>query len=67
VLTLNLTGYVTALIRTLKERKLSLACVTEARLVNSGLTVVKGATVFHSGGCYHVNGVALVVYGPLTS
>jgi len=67
VLTLNWTGYVTDLVRTLKEQKLSLTDVTEARLVGRGSTVVEGAAVFHSGGFHYVNGVALVVCGTFTS
>jgi len=67
VLTLNRTGYVTALVRTLKERKLSLTGVTEARLVGNGSAVEERATVLYSEVCHHVNGVALVVCGPLTS
>jgi len=54
VLTLNRTGYVTALVRMLKERKLSLTGVTEAHLIGSGSTVVEGVTVLHSGGCHHL-------------
>jgi len=67
VLTLNWTGYVTVLVRMLKERKLFLTGVTEARLLGSGSTVVEGVSVLHSRECHHVNHVALVVCGPLTS
>jgi len=64
-LTQNRTGYVTALIWTLKERQVSLTGVTEARLVGAGTSVVEEATVLHSGGSYHVNGVVLVMCGRL--
>ena len=67
VLTLNRTGYVTALVRSLKLSRLSLVGVTEARLVGSGSTRVEGYTVLHSGGVHHVHGVALVISQQLTS
>jgi hypothetical protein len=67
VLTLNQTGYVTALVRTLRLQKISLAGITEARLTGTDSTQVEGATVLHSGGQQHVHGVALVVFPPLVA
>jgi Reverse transcriptase (RNA-dependent DNA polymerase) len=66
VLTLNRTGYVAALVRSLAQRNISLAGITEARLTGNESTMVEGATLLHSGGQYHVNGVALVIRPPLT-
>jgi len=59
--TLNCTGYVTALVRSLKVRHLSLVGITEARLTGSNSTLVEGQTVLHSGVVHHTHGVALVV------
>jgi len=59
------TCYVTALVRTLNGRQISLTGVTEAPLVGGGSSAVERATVLHSGGCHHVNGVALVMCGLL--
>ena len=67
VLTLNRTGYVTALARTLRQRNISLAGITEARLTGSDSTQVEGSTVLHSGGQQHKNGVALVISPPLAA
>src|SRR5271163_4862510 len=50
VLTLNHTGYVSALVCQLKKRRIMLAGITEARLTGDGSVVVEGATVLHSGG-----------------
>src|SRR5271163_4394815 len=65
VLTLNHTGYVSALVRQLKTRRIELAGITEARLTGNGSAVVEGATVLHSGGIHHVSGVPLFVHRPL--
>jgi len=45
----------TALVRTLKERQISLTGVTEAHLVGGGTSAVEEATVLHSGGCHPMN------------
>jgi hypothetical protein len=67
VLTLNQTGFVTALVLTLPLQKVSLAGITEACLTGTDSTQVEGATVLHSGGQQHVHGVALVVFPPLVA
>jgi len=61
VLTLNRTGYVTALVRTLKLRQMSLVGITEARLTGSNSTVVEGQTVLQSRGVHDTHRVDLVI------
>ena len=67
VLTLNRTGYVTALVRTIDECKISLAGITEARLTGTDAMTVEGALVLHSGDEHDVNGVVLIVRQPLAA
>jgi hypothetical protein len=62
VLTLNQTGFITALVRTLRLQRISLVGITEARLTGTDSTQVEGATVLHSGGQQHVHGVCWVDY-----
>jgi len=54
-------GYVTALVRTLKDRHVSLAGITEGRLMGSGETSAEGYKVLQSGGQQHFKGVTLMV------
>jgi len=67
VLTLNLTGYMTALVRTLHERYISLIGVTEASILCSDISKVEDYTILNSVRLHHVNGVALVISAPLTA
>jgi len=60
VLTLNGTDYQTALVQELEKYTIAIAGLTEARLQDSDLSTVDGATFLHSGGHDRTQGVALV-------
>jgi len=57
------TGYQTALVQEL-EKYIAIAGLTEARLQDSDLSTVDGATFLHSGGHDRTQGVALVLRHP---
>lgn len=61
VLSLNGTGYVTALVNMLAKYSVDVAGITEARLPHHDLRVVQGSTIMHSGGDDHTKGVALII------
>jgi exonuclease III len=67
VLTLNGIGYQTSLVRELVKYKVSIAGLTECRLVGSDSRQVEGALIVHSGGLQHYNGVALVLRPPFNN
>jgi len=64
VLTLNGTGYQTALVQELEKYNIAIAGLTEARLQDSDLSTVDGATFLHFGGHDRTQGVALVLRHP---
>lgn len=65
VLTLNGVGYQVALVNVLARYNIAATSITEARLPGYEQRVVSGATIVHSGGNDHTNGVALILHPPL--
>ena len=61
VLTLAKDGYREAMARELSRLDIDVACLTEARLTDSGKEVVEGYTFLHSGGTQRHRGVCLVL------
>jgi len=61
VLTLAKDGYREAMARELARLDIDVACLTEARLTNSGKEIVEGHTFLHSGGTQHHHGVCLIL------
>ena len=61
VLTLAKVGYREAMTRELSRLNIDVACLTEARLSDSGKEVVEGYTFLHSGGTQRHRGVCLVL------
>ena len=61
VLSLAHDGYREAIARELQRLDIDIACLTEARLADSGKNIVEGLTFLHSGGAQHHHGVCLVL------
>ena len=61
VLTFAKDGYREAMARELARLDIDVACLTEARLTNSGKETVEGHSFLHSGGTQHHRGVCLVL------
>ena len=61
VLTLAHTGYPEAIVNELLNYRVSLAGLTETRLVDNGVQYIDSCTLLHSGGSSHINGVALLL------
>ena len=59
VLMLAHTGYPEAIAQQLVKYRISLAGLTEARIMNSGEKRVDGYTMLYSGATDHIKGVAL--------
>ena len=60
VLSLAHDGYREAIARELQRLDIGIACLTEARLTDSGKNTIKGPTFLHSRGAQHHHGVCLV-------
>jgi len=60
-LTLAKPGHQEVLIQELGRMHIDIAGITEARLTDSGCSIIDDYTIFHSGGAQHVRGVALVI------
>src|SRR5277367_2286810 len=61
VLTLAKDGYREAMARELARLDIDVACLTEARLTNSGKETVEGHMFLHSGGTQRHHGVCLIL------
>jgi len=61
VLTLAHTGYSEAIVSELLNYRVSLAGLTETRLVDNGVQYIDSCTLLRSGGSSHINGVALLL------
>ena len=61
VLTLAKDGYREAMARELARLDIDVACLTEARLADSGKETVEGHTFLHSGGTQRHRGVCLIL------
>ena len=57
VLTLAHTGYPEAIVSELLNYRVSLAGLTETRLVDNGVQYIDSCTLLHSGGSSHINGL----------
>jgi len=60
-LTLAKPGHQEVLIQELGRMHIDIAGITEARLTDSGCSIIDDYTIFHSGGAHHMRGVALVI------
>lgn len=67
VLTLNGDGFQEALVNELARYNVTVAGIQEARLPGHDQHVVNGATIIHSGGSDHTQGVALILRPPLNN